>query len=117
MSEDGVTLISYNRPLTHSARKALSEFTIVDERDVSELGHWTEIDVKTCPPDELLEKHELKRDDPTGGEDPEVVYKSPDGKRIEIYEDKVFEGDREANIGPEKAKASAEEADWEKVES
>lgn len=109
------TLISYNRPLTRSARRALEEYGIVAERPVKEHGHWTEVDVEEAPPEEVLEQHELKFEDPTGGADPEAVYETPRDERVEIYADAVYVDGDESTIGPDEARDHAEQQGWEVV--
>ena len=110
------TVISYNRPLTRTARRALTDYGIVEERSINEYGHWTEVDVDERPPDELLDKHELKLADPTAGKELEVVYETPSGDRIEVYDDVVYRDGRECAAGPEKVKTVAEERGWEVVD-
>jgi hypothetical protein len=110
------TLISYNRPLTRDARRDLQDYGIVDERSVGNWNHWTEVDVEECPPEELLEKHELRLEDPTGGADPEKVYETHQDERVEIYPDAVFLDGEEQSIDSDEAAELAERNGWEAVD-
>jgi len=116
-SEDGHvwTAISHNRPLTRQARQALSEYEILEERHPNEINQWSEVDVDERPPDELLEKHELHLDDPTGGKEPEAVYNSPGGKRIEVFDNIVYADGTKSSVSPEEAQNVAQENGWEQV--
>lgn len=110
---DAVTLVSYNRPLTRAARRALSEYGIIDSHDPNEHGRWTVVEVKTEPPVEVLDQHELRieRDD-----DPDVVYETPHDEHVEIYADRVVSDGREIPIDPDEAKSRAESYDWTRVD-
>jgi len=103
-----VTVVSYNRPLTRAALRALGSYGIVEERAPQEHGRWTEVDLAEEPPSDILEKHELSRD-----RDPRRVYESPGGERVEIYDDEVTVGGRVIDKAPSDAIDHAEEHDWE----
>lgn len=109
------TAISYNRPLTRQARRALTDCEILEERHPQEPNRWSEVDVDERPPDELLRKHELRLEDPTAGKEPTAVYKTPDGKRVEVFDDAVFTNGSESTASPEEARNVAEQSGWEKV--
>jgi len=111
------TVISSNRPLTREARRALKDYSIVDERHPDELNRRSEVDVDERPPDDLLDKHELYLEDPTGGQDPAAVFESPGGEHVEIYEDAVFtDGAETTTITPDEAQNIAETNGWERIE-
>ncbi|RLM94397.1 hypothetical protein [Haloarcula sp. Atlit-7R] len=109
------TVISYNRPLTRQSRRALSDCEILEIRHPRELNRWSEVDVDERPAEELLKEHELRLEDPTGGEEPNVVYDSPDGTRVEVYDELVYTNGSKSSISPEKAQDVAERNGWEKV--
>lgn len=106
-----VTLISYNRPLTRSARRDLADYGIISEDAVNDFGHWTEVEVEEEPPADLLARHELRVD-----RDPDVIYRTDTGSEVLIYTDSVIVDGTENTISPEEAKEHAEANGWEKVE-
>lgn len=108
-----VTVVSYNRPLTRGARRALDEFGIVSEDSVNEYNRWTVVQLETEPPSEVLEKHELRIE-----REPDTVYETDMGERVEIYTDpgEVTVGGADQTISPEDAKEHAEREGWERIE-
>jgi len=106
-----VTLVSYNRPLTHAARKALQEYGVESVTNPDELGRWSVIDVAETPPDEVLERHELQVD-----RDPEAVFKTSTGSKVVVYSDEVAVDGMEQTISPDDAIAHAESEGWKRVE-
>lgn len=110
--EETVTLVSYNRPLTRSARRALEEYGIEATEHPDEANRWSVVDVDERPPDDVLEQHELRIE---RGE-PNRRYESDHGEAVEIYDDIVLVDGRENPIDPSEAIDRAEELDWERVD-
>lgn len=106
---DTVTVVSYNRPLTRGARRALDEYGVISERSVNEHGHWTEVDLETEPPEDLLDRHELRVE-----REPDAVYATDSGERVEIFDgaDLVTVNGMEQSISPEDAREHAEANGW-----
>lgn len=112
-TDDSVTVVSYNRPLTHGAAKALREYGILEERSVNDYGRWTVVELEREPPEEVLRQHELRVE-----REPDAVFLTDTGERVEIYRDAdlVTVAGEEQIIGPEGAVQHAETNDWEKIE-
>lgn len=103
------TLVSYNRPLTRSARKALEPYNIQSVEPVEELNRWTLVTVEELPPEELREQHELRLD-----REPVAEYETPNGEAVAIYRDpnKVAVDGVEATLSPDEAISRAESYGW-----
>lgn len=108
MSGETLTVVSYNRPLTRSARKDLKKFGIVEIESINEFGHWTEIELEERPPDDILDRHELKLD-----REPDRIFETENGEVVEIYDDQVLVDGYEQNIPPDEAIEYAESNGWE----
>lgn len=102
-------LVSYNRPLTRSARRALKPYGIESVEDPNEFNRWTVVTVSEEPPEEILERHELRVE-----RDPERVYATHNGERVEVYQDSVTVDGREVSMDPEGAIEHAESEGWER---
>lgn len=79
---DGFVVRSPNRPLTRSARRALSEYEIIDDVESDSAGRNGGVVTADRPPQELLDTHELYVD-----EQPDEVWTTDTDTRIEIYLD------------------------------
>lgn len=114
MSEDTVTVVSYNRPLTRGATRALDDYGIISEDSVNEHGRWTVVELETEPPEGVLDKHELRVE-----REPDAVYATDSGERVEIYTDagEVTVNGMEQTISPTDAREHAEAEGWERVGS
>lgn len=111
-SEDQTfTVVSYNRPLTSAAESALKPYGILKKEAPNEYGRWTVITTKEKPGDLVLEEHELRVE-----QDPIKVYKRDNGKKVEIYQDKVVVDGVEATLSPDEATEHAENAGWERID-
>ena len=107
-----VTVVSYNRPLTRSARRALDEYGIIREEQTNEHGHWTEVDLETEPPEDVLDRHELRVE-----REPDAVFRTDHGERVEIFDgaDLVTVDGMEQGISPEDAREHAEQNGWDLI--
>ena len=109
-SEETVTVVSYNRPLTRNAAKDLKPYGIVKETKVNDYGRWTVVEVENKPDDKVLEKHELRAEI-----EPECVYETDHGETVEIFEDSVEVDGMVQGLTPDEAINHAESNEWEKV--
>lgn len=109
--EDSVTVVSYNRPLTRGASRALDEFGIISEDAVNRHGRWTVVELETEPTEDVLDRHELRVE-----RDPDAVYATDSGERVEIFADGVEVNGLEQSISPEDAHEHADRAGWERLD-
>lgn len=112
MPDETVTVVSYNRPLTRAARKALDAFGIVSEDAVNDFGRWTVVELNERPSDDVLDQHELRVE-----REPESVFKTDNGERVEIFEDGVEVDGLEQTMAPSEAVEHAEENGWERLDA
>lgn len=113
MSEDGepVTVVSYNRPLTRGARKALKPSGIISEDAVNDFGRWTVVELETEPPEDVLDRHELRVE-----REPDAVFATDSGERVEVYPDVVEVNGMEQTISPEDAMDHADAHGWDRLD-
>lgn len=104
------TLVSYNRPLTRGAKKALEDYGIVSKEATNEHGKWTVVETTEKPPKEFREKHELRLE-----REPKAKFNADNGDTVLIYEDQVIVEGVEASLEPTEAIAHAENNGWERL--
>lgn len=102
---DHITVKSPYRPFPLGAKKDLQEDidTVVFPDDDSRTAY-----ASAEPSDELQTKWELRVVDDN---DPEEVWTTSHGSRVEIYADSVTEDGRELSISPDEAKQKARNSD------
>lgn len=111
--DETVTVVSYNRPLTRGAYRALDEYGIVEEQDPGEYNRHTVVELETEPPADVLDKWELRVE-----REPDAVFQTDHGERVEVYDDagEVRVDGGEQSISPEDARDHAANQGWERVD-
>jgi hypothetical protein len=110
---DTITVVSYNRPLTRSARRDLKEYGIRSEDAVNDYGRWTVVELDREPPEDVLDRHELRLE-----REPDAVYATDSGERVEIFTEagEVTVNGMEQSISPEDAREHADREGWGRID-